>query len=186
MAHRISVSTRQVDRGLRNTLSGIQISQAEKTTHARISVPTIRNWGRKSFHTDPATERIEDFNVAKMGVPTAGVGLFKAYPQFVELLEDHPSNELREGILHQLRSVHVPSQMLGGTPNHFQFMAHPFPQLSYEQRQTHPISPEVTVEVLGKGWKVAIDIDIFGRINWFYVEGIPQLYDALRPYLPMD
>lgn len=124
--------------------------------------------------------------MGKIGIPTKGVALVKAYPRVIELLENCRSSNLDENIRWQLRLVHVPSQILSGTPSHFQFMAYPLPLLSFEERQKHQIFPETTVDVQGDDWKVAIDINLFGRINWFYVDGIPELYDALKPYLPMD
>jgi hypothetical protein len=123
--------------------------------------------------------------MAEKGIPTQGVALAHAYPAFIELILSQRAKELSDKIASQLPKVHVPSQILDGTPRNFQFMAYPLPRLSYEERQKHVLFSEETITISGSNWTVSLDIDLFGRINWFYIEGIPELYHALEPHLPM-
>jgi hypothetical protein len=124
--------------------------------------------------------------MAKSGIPTEGVALLTAYPKLIQLIEKHLPEGLPEDFEKQLRAVHVPSQILGGLPSSFQFTAYPLPRTTYQERLLLPVSPEKTIEIVGTSWKIAIDINLFGRISRFYVDGIPELFEALRPYLPMD
>jgi hypothetical protein len=123
--------------------------------------------------------------MAKKGIPTEGVELLTAYPRLSDLIEQQRQKELSDDLVLQLERVHVPSQILNGTPADFQFTAFPLPEPDYETRKTLPIFPERTITICGENWEISIDINVFGLVSWFYVKGIPELYRALEPHLPM-
>ena len=114
----------------------------------------------------------------------SGVMLRVAYPQIlVELatrLEDSDQD-----LVQQLPNVLVVSQVISGAPANFSFMAYPMPRLSFEQRQTMDLQGARSVNVDIPESHIRIDLDDFGKINWFYITNWPEMYVALRKFMPM-
>lgn len=113
-----------------------------------------------------------------------GVMLRVAYPQILVELETHLEDSDRY-IVQQLPNLLVVSQVISGAPANFSFMAYPVPRLSFEQRQTMDLQGARSVNVNLPGSHIRIDLDDFGKINWFYITNRPEMYVALRKFMPM-
>lgn len=115
---------------------------------------------------------------------TSGVMLRDAYPQILEKLAEH-IDELGQDIVQQLNDILVASQVLNGTPENFSFMAYPVPRLTFEQRQLMDMQGTTSINVDLQESHIRIDLDDFGKINWFYITNLPEMYAALQKYMPM-
>lgn len=85
-----------------------------------------------------------------------------------------------ENVASQLRRVIVPAQKIAGEPTDFSFMAFPYPRLSAEQLKEAPLVEEVSYLIDHGDARFRVDIDHFGQINWFYIKGVPEIYDLMR------
>lgn len=116
---------------------------------------------------------------------TDGVVLAAAYPAVIELIRKGAPIAVLKHIEGQLNQVFVPSQILDGAEENFSFMAFPIPRLSVEQRLLAHLQEETEIEVMSGTARIRIVLDEFDRISWFYVEDLPQLFHALKKYMPM-
>lgn len=115
---------------------------------------------------------------------TSGVMLRDAYPQILEKLAEHIDGQGQD-IVQQLNDTLVASQVLNGTPENFSFMAYPVPRLTFEQRQLMDMQGTTSINVYLQESHIRIDLDDFGKINWFYITNLPEMYAALQKYMPM-
>lgn len=107
-----------------------------------------------------------------------------AYPQILEKLAEHIDGQGQD-IVQQLNDTLVASQVLNGTPENFSFMAYPVPRLTFEQRQLMDMQGTTSINVYLQESHIRIDLDDFGKINWFYITNLPEMYAALQKYMPM-
>ena len=115
---------------------------------------------------------------------TSGVMLRDAYPQILVELATHLESSDQD-IVQQLHNVLVVSQVINGDPANFSFMAYPVPRLTFEQRQLMDLQGARSVNVDIPESHIRIDLDDFGKINWFYITNLPEMYVALRKFMPM-
>lgn len=112
-----------------------------------------------------------------------GVMLRDAYPDILVKLAEY-FDGIDQNIVQQLNDILVVSQVLKGTPENFSFMAYPVPRLTFEQRQATDMQGTKSVSVKLSESHITIDLDDFGKINWFYITNVPEMYAALQKYLP--
>lgn len=115
---------------------------------------------------------------------TSGVMLRDAYPQILVELATHLESSDQD-IVQQLHNVLVVSQVINGDPANFSFMAYPVPRLTFEQRQLMNLQGARSVNVDLPESRIRIDLDDFGKINWFYITNLPEMYVALRKFMSM-
>jgi hypothetical protein len=80
----------------------------------------------------------------------------------------------------ELRNVLIPLQVLNGTPSSFSFMAYAVPRLTLDQRKSMAIQDVSCIETTCLGGRIRIELDDFGKINWFYVDGLPALHSLIQ------
>jgi len=111
-----------------------------------------------------------------------GIALNEACPDLVASLISRLSNAGHSELADQLPKVLVVSQALAGNEDKFSFMAYPVPRLTFEERQTIPIKERDSIDLRLLDGSVVIDLDGYGRINWFHVSNLPNIYKALRAF----
>src|SRR5213079_1986471 len=74
----------------------------------------------------------------------------------------------------------LPPQALAGNAASFSFLAYPVPRYTFEERQKLAVVDLEPVQILLAGGKVTLDIDSFGRVGWFNVDGLPQYFEEVR------
>jgi hypothetical protein len=85
----------------------------------------------------------------------------------------------RPDLSQQMRRVVIPRQTLAGSADSFSFLAYPWPRLTYDERMAIELRDCERVKVELTMSTIAIDMDDFGQINWFYVERFPALFSAI-------
>ena len=115
-----------------------------------------------------------------------GVMLRDACPQVVAKLADHFNNSGDQDLTRQLNEALVVSQVLNGTPEGFSFMAYPVPRLTFEQRQSMVLQETRAIDVPLPDVRIRIDLDDFGKINWFHVTNYPEMYASLGRFMPTE
>ncbi|GKS91324.1 hypothetical protein [Acidovorax sp. SUPP2539] len=79
-----------------------------------------------------------------------------------------------------MRRVIVPAQKIAGEPIDFSFMAFPYPRFFAEQLKEAPLVEEVMYLIDHREAKFRVDVDHFGQINWFYIKGVPVIFDLMK------
>jgi hypothetical protein len=116
----------------------------------------------------------------------SGVMLRDACPKILAKVVEYFDKSGIQYLARQLNEVLVVSQALNGTPDNFSFMAYPVPRLNFEQRQSMDLQETQTIDVHLADAYIRIDLDDFGKINWFYVKNLPEMYVALQRFMPAD
>lgn len=119
-------------------------------------------------------------------LPPDGVMLKTTCPEMVNELICHLRCVGKEVIASQLEDVIIPFQALGGHGENFSFMAYPIPRLTFEQRQLMDLQDTVSLEIRYLSGLVRIDLDDFGKINWFYITGLPGIYSAVKEHVQVN
>ena len=107
------------------------------------------------------------------------ISLSAACPAIFHLLKKHLLDGDQAELSLQLDAVFVPSQVIGGTGASFSFMAYPLPRLTSEERGSMEFVEEGSVFVSEQDTEIRIDLDGFGRINWFHVRNFPVAFQQL-------
>ena len=79
----------------------------------------------------------------------------------------------------ELENVVIPLQSLGGSVLSFSFMAYALPRLTFEERNLISLREPIEIPLLCSNGHIRIALDDFGRINWFFFEGLPDLYSLV-------
>ena len=115
----------------------------------------------------------------------SGVLLRDAFPEVLpEILGQIAEYNDIEGFKDELNSVRIFGQQLAGHPDNFSFMAYAIPRLSYEDFMSQEIRDEKRLDVKYDKGIVTIVINEFGRIDWFYVMNLPEMYEAINKFMP--
>lgn len=101
--------------------------------------------------------------------------------EFVTELKKATSAD-RPDFAEQLDAVFVTCQQLTGRAEKFSFMAFTIPQLTLRERNLLELIECETVIIDIKKGKVSIVCDDFGKINWFYVEGMSEIFDCFKKF----
>ena len=117
------------------------------------------------------------------GVPVTGISLENACPSMVSLLRESLQLMGRKEIAAQLSSVIVPAQAITGSATDFSFMAYPIPRLTYDERRSVDVVAPESIVVSAAESTVTIELDSFGKINWFYIVGLVGTYSELKTAL---
>jgi hypothetical protein len=110
---------------------------------------------------------------------TSGIILNEHFPDFIKTLREKLDQLGRYDLSTQLSSIIAVYQAVAGNPDEFSFMAYPVPRPNFEQRKTLEIHDVERIEVEIDSGRIAIDIDCFGFINWFYISNIKYIYKPL-------
>ena len=86
----------------------------------------------------------------------------------------------RHDVTAQLDRLMIVSQRLTGTPSVFSFAAYPIPKLTYEERVATTLRDWEDIRIPVRGGCVTVALDDFGQCNFVYVEGLPEVYAALK------
>lgn len=78
----------------------------------------------------------------------------------------------------QVNSLVVPDQSLAGTADDFSFLVYPYPVLTKEQRGLLAFDERENLQPRVFDGLVEFDLDGFGFINWMYVKGLPDVWQA--------
>lgn len=98
----------------------------------------------------------------------------------VALVRECENSNLRLLAVELLR-VAVPPQQLAGSPEAYSFLAYPVPRLSREERELLQVRENFErIRLRIRGGEVALELDCFGRIGWFFVTGLPQFFEPLQ------
>lgn len=79
-------------------------------------------------------------------------------------------------ISNQLDNVWVPMQVITGSECSFSFMAYPLPRLTIEERKSTELIGSDSLFLGGDDLIIRIDVDDYGKINWFYINGMPDAF----------
>lgn len=110
-----------------------------------------------------------------------GVMLKVVAESFIENLKAN-ALLINHEIARQLDSVFLPCQKLSGRSDNFSFMAFPIPLLTLVERQSMNLVDCLTIACNFNGGSVKIACEDFGEINWFYIKGMPEVFDELLQY----
>ena len=83
----------------------------------------------------------------------------------------------------QLDTVWIPLQMVSGSESDFSFMAYPLPRLTVEERNSMELTGGDTIVIVENKISIRIDLDDFGKINWFYITGMPDVFGEITSAL---
>jgi hypothetical protein len=120
-------------------------------------------------------------NIDENELWSKGVMLKDEYPEILpKLIESLKKNGL-DNFIDQLEQLLVPYQILGGRANEFSFLCYTVPRLTFKERQLM-VQNEARIANL-KDIGVRLDIDEFGKIGWFYVKEMPEMYNRLQQCL---
>jgi len=86
----------------------------------------------------------------------------------------------RSDLARDVQASAIPPQALAGIPANFSFLAYPVPRYTREQREKLDVVDLDPVVIPLSGGQVKLEIDSFGRVGWFYVEGLPQYFEEIR------
>lgn len=106
--------------------------------------------------------------------------LKEACPTFFNALVQHFSGIGASDMICQLEAVWVAAQVISGTEVDFSFMAYPLPRLTAEQRASMDFVGADRIQAKFDGAQVIIDLDDFGRINWFRVTNCPHFFVEIK------
>jgi len=113
----------------------------------------------------------------------AGIRLKDACPDFVSAIRQHLERVGRDGVSRELDDVVVPAQALGGVDDDFSFMAYAVPRLTQNERKRMNLVESEEISIPLADSIIRIDLDDFGKINWFYVKNWPAIYGQLKQRL---
>ena len=85
----------------------------------------------------------------------------------------------REDLAEELARVVLPPQIIAGTAPSYSFLAYPVPRLTREERELLQVRDFEVVQVPVGDGVVKLELDVFGKIGWFYVERLPEHYEAV-------
>ena len=107
------------------------------------------------------------------------MSLVEACPAITEMLNSHREELNVRGIALQLDAVWVASQVVAGTENDFSFMAYPIPRPTLAERRLMELVDEESIVISENNTSIRIDLDDFGRVNWFYVKNLPFAFQQI-------
>ena len=108
----------------------------------------------------------------------SGLSLEAACPfLFSRLLEQFSVLDIK--IADQLKKTFLIKQIITGGENDFSFMAYPVPRLTKEELRDAEFCDEISLNVKIESGEVKICFDNFGRINWFYIKNLPDIFKIL-------
>lgn len=96
----------------------------------------------------------------------------------VNVIKRHCSKH-SDDIGKQLDSVWIPLQMISGSESDFSFMAYPLPRLTPEERNSMELTGADRIVISESKISIRIDLDDFGKINWFYITGMPETFGEI-------
>jgi hypothetical protein len=85
----------------------------------------------------------------------------------------------RSDLAEEIVLVVLPPQLIAGTPDSYSFLAYPVPRLTFEQRQLLQVRDIERIRVPVAAGTVSLELDVFGKIGWFYVDTISEHYEAV-------
>lgn len=85
----------------------------------------------------------------------------------------------RSDLVAELARVVLPPQIISGSPASYSFLAYPVPRLTNEERRLLEVRDFEVVQVPVGAGLVQLELDAFGKIGWFYVERLPEYFEAL-------
>lgn len=106
-----------------------------------------------------------------------------ACPAFFNELVQYFSRINALNVIRQLEDVWVAAQVISGTEVDFSFMAYQLPRLTVEQRESMPFLGADSISIEFDGAQVTIDLDDFGRVNWFRVTNYPRAFFDIKQSL---
>ncbi|QGJ20112.1 MULTISPECIES: hypothetical protein [unclassified Polaromonas] len=85
----------------------------------------------------------------------------------------------RSDLAEEIVRVVLPPQLIAGAPDSYSFLAYPVPRLTLEQRQLLEVRDFERIQVPVGAGTVSLELDVFGKIGWFYVDMLSEHYEAV-------
>jgi hypothetical protein len=101
-------------------------------------------------------------------------------PTFAKALASECESIGRSDLAGEISRVVVPPQLFAGSSEAYSFLAYLVPRLIYEERQGLEVRDFDLVRVPVRGGEVGLELDVFGKIGWFYVQGLPEYFEPLQ------
>jgi hypothetical protein len=114
----------------------------------------------------------------------SGVMLRDAFPEVLPIICNSVAGKESSEFEEELYRVRIFSQYLTGVPSDFSFMASAVPIPTYEELLPIELVDERRVEINYLDAHISINLNDFGFINWFYVTGFPEMYEAINKFMP--
>jgi hypothetical protein len=113
----------------------------------------------------------------------AAVLLVEAYPGIHQILQSGLPRSKVDTLMTQLGHLAVDKQMIAGNPQFFAFSTTPVPPLTPQAAKAADFGDDETIKISSGNISIRIYIDGFGRMSFFYVEGLPEMYESLAEHL---
>ncbi|MFZ6755226.1 hypothetical protein ACO0KY_17825 [Undibacterium sp. Dicai25W] len=123
-------------------------------------------------------------NVDDNGYWSKDLMLRDAYPEIVPKIAENLARRGLERVADQIKDILVPYQVPNGASGEFSFMAYSVPRLTPEERQLMALKEAETIMLDDLG--IRIDVDDFGKIAWFYIKNMPEMYELFQRSLSFD
>lgn len=105
--------------------------------------------------------------------------LSEVCPAFASAVTNSCREIDRSDLAEELVHVVLPPQLIAGSPDSYSFLAYPVPRLTHEQRQLLEVRDFERIRVPVGAGTVSLELDVFGKIGWFYVDSLSEHYEAV-------